>query len=263
MGRRRMAAAYELAELAQMKETLVPNTNMSTAAVASSSSVDMAASTAQDAPAQRQHDLDTAPISHPPPPPGHSTVVPAPMSDNAVTPSPPFGTTVPAPPAGYDDAMPAPQHVQSTVNPLPQAANSTVVRAPPAEDVVLNRESQWTFGVILTEDEIIKRLGAASRRGRTWNMRSGRWHSGYFWGLPDGKINESGCSTVASVAPPHASDFSQTSKTAEQVPPPTSYSVPDKFLSKHFRHTPPATIHNAADWLQLCRTDTSCADRII
>ncbi len=86
MGRRRMAAAYELAELAQMKETLVPNTNMSTAAVASSSSVDMAASTAQDAPAQRQHDLDTAPISHPPPPPGHSTVVPAPMSDNAVTP---------------------------------------------------------------------------------------------------------------------------------------------------------------------------------
>ncbi len=135
-----------------MKETLVPTTNMSTVAVASSGSGDMSDSTAQAAPAQRQHDLDTAPISRPPPPTGHSTVAPAPMSDTAATPSPPFGTAVPAPPAGDDVGLPAPQHVHSTANPLPLAANSTVVRAPPAEDVVLNRESQWTFGVILTEE---------------------------------------------------------------------------------------------------------------
>ncbi len=248
MGRRRMAAAYELAELAQMKETLVPKTNMSTVAVASSASVDIAASTVQAAPAQRQRD-DTAPISHLAPPTAHSAAVPAPMSANPAMPSPPCGTAVAtfAPPAAMAAAMPAPPAVRNVANPLPPAANSTVVLAPPAADVVLNTESQWTFGVSLTEDEIIKRLGAASRRGRTWNMRSGQWHSGYFWALPEGKINESGCSTVASVAPPHASDFSQTSKTAEQEPPPTSYSVPDKFLSKHFRHTPPATIQNAAD----------------
>ncbi len=91
-----------------MKETLVPNTNMSTVAVASSGSVDMSDSTAQAAPAQRQHDLDTAPISRPPPPTGHSTVAPAPMSDTAATPSPPFGTAVPAPPAGDDVGLPAP-----------------------------------------------------------------------------------------------------------------------------------------------------------
>ncbi len=36
MGRRRMAAAYELGELTQMKESLIPAPNMSTAAVASS-----------------------------------------------------------------------------------------------------------------------------------------------------------------------------------------------------------------------------------
>ena len=170
MGRRRMAAAYELMELSQMKETLIPPANMSIVAAASSDSMHMAESSVA---------VDAA-------------------------------------------------HNQPAVQEL-------------------NIESQWTFGPTLTAQEIIKRLGSISRRGRTWDMRSGKWHSGYFWALPVGKIDEDGYSTTDnSVAAPHASNFSQTSQAAEQEPPPTAYGFPDRFSSKHFRHTPLATVQNKA-----------------
>ncbi len=220
MGRRRMAAAYELGELAQMKESLIPAPNMSTAAVASSVGLDIAASAVVVAP-----------------PAATSVVVDAPVYDGV--------TAAPAPSAEIS-AVPAPVVANSTIAPVPSAATENAV-LPAPDQIVLNSQSQWISGPTLSPDEIIKRLGAASRRGRTWNMRSGQWHSGYFWALPDGKMDESGCSTAQhSVGPVNPSNFSQTSKAAEQEPPPTTYGVPDKFSSKHFRHTPPGTAQNAA-----------------
>ena len=92
MGRRRMAAAYELMELSQMKETQIPDPNMSTIAAASSDGLDVAASTVAAAPAA----------------------------------------------------------VSSTIK------VAAVEIALPPQDVVLNTESQWTFGPTLTAQEIIK-----------------------------------------------------------------------------------------------------------
>ncbi len=220
MGRRRMAAAYELGELTQMKESLIPAPNMSTAAVASSVGFNTAASAVGIAPvAARSLVVD---------PPAH------------------HGQTVAPAPSAQFSGVPVPVVANSTIGPVPTVASANAVSLSP-DQVGLNSRSQWISGTTLSPEEIIKRLGAASRRGRTWNMRSGQWHSGYFWALPDGKIDESGCSTAQnSVGPHNPSNFSQTSKAAEQEPPPTTYGFPDKFSSKHFRHTPPGTAQNAA-----------------
>ena len=225
MGRRRMAAAYELMELSQMKETLIPDPHMSTVAVASFDALDMPTSTVAAAP-------------QPARPTGYVTA-----TATATVAQDLGANTATGDVTAAGDAPPAQDLGGNTAT----GNVTTAETAPAAQHVLLNTESQWVFGPALTAQEIIKRLGTASRRGRTWNMRSGQWHSGYFWALPEGKLNESGCSTAHnSVGAPHTSNFSETSKAATQEPPPTTYGFPDKFSSQNFRHTPPATIQNTA-----------------
>ncbi len=82
MGRRRMAAAYELGELTQMKESLIPAPNMSTAAVASSVGFNTAASAVGIAPAAARSLVVDPPAHH------GQTVAPAPSAQFSGVPVP-------------------------------------------------------------------------------------------------------------------------------------------------------------------------------
>lgn len=115
---------------------------------------------------------------------------------------------------------------------------ATITMAP-AVDPAENQRSQWRFGTLLTAEEINLRLGSKSRKGRTWEMRTGQWHSGYFWHLEQGYMNPAGYSeTNDSVDPPDSNNFLKLAASAETAPPPTDQQLPDRFASRNYRYTP-------------------------
>lgn len=109
----------------------------------------------------------------------------------------------------------------------------------PQPPVPVNTQSQWTFGLQVTLDDVLGKFGRKARDKRTFTR--GRQHTGYYKPLPDGRWNENAChSEEPDVNSADAGGFSAIGKSSiRTIPSAPSDSLPAPFTTARFRYTPP------------------------